>query len=109
VQGNSSSVAGSPGVVATQGCAGDVALSARAGGVRSVSGMADNSDEQHACAGCGKPGPLVRASKVLQLAELRSRESMLGEDAWFHRAHVPLGWRVLDFDPAQDEAVPPEV
>jgi hypothetical protein len=34
---------------------------------------------------------------------------MLGGEEWFHRQHVPLGWRVVDFDPETDEFAPPEV
>jgi len=44
---------------------------------------------------------------VLYAAELENSESMLGREALFHRGHVPLGWRVLDFDPERDETAPP--
>lgn len=61
------------------------------------------------CAGCGQPGTLVRARRLLQAAELENSETMLGRDAWFHRPHVPLGWRVIDFDQDETEGLPPDV
>jgi hypothetical protein len=65
--------------------------------------------EDLVCADCGRPGSLVRARRLLQAAELDNSESMLGRDAWFHRPHVPLGWRVVDFDPDETEGLPPDV
>ena len=67
----------------------------------------DAADEGLVCAGCGRPDALVRARRVLATAELEDTDSMLGREAWFHRAHVPLGWRALDVDPANDETLPP--
>lgn len=61
------------------------------------------------CADCGEPGSLVRARRLLHAAELENSESMLGRDALFHRAHVPLGWRVVEFDPASEPGLPPDV
>jgi hypothetical protein len=64
--------------------------------------------EPEVCSECGDPGPLVRARRVLHAADLENTDSMFGREAWFHRSHVPLGWRVLDFDPDRDKALPPE-
>lgn len=61
------------------------------------------------CAGCGRPGDLVRARRLLQTVELAGSDSMLGREATFHRPHVPLGWRVVDFDPDVVEGLPPDV
>ena len=66
-------------------------------------------DEGAVCASCGKPGTLVRARRLLHAADLENSESMLGADAWFHRPHVPLGWRVVDVDPDATEGLPPDV
>jgi hypothetical protein len=61
------------------------------------------------CGSCGQPGSLVRARRLLQTVELADNASMLGRDARFHRSHVPLGWRVVDFDPDVEEGLPPDV
>ena len=61
------------------------------------------------CSSCGGPGELVRARRLLNAADLENSESMLGRDAHFHRAHVPLGWRVVDFDQDRVEGLPPDV
>lgn len=61
------------------------------------------------CADCDNPGTLVRARRLLQAADLENSESMLGRDAWFHRPHVPLGWRVVDFDQDESVGLPPDV
>ena len=68
---------------------------------------ADGTDSDLVCAGCGRPKGLVRARRVLATAELENSDSMLGREAWFHRTHVPLGWRALDVDPTTDETLPP--
>ena len=68
---------------------------------------ADGPEVDPVCAECGRPGTLVRARRLLQAVELENSESMLGREAFFHRPHVPLGWRVLDFDPDRDETAPP--
>jgi hypothetical protein len=61
------------------------------------------------CADCGEPGSLVRARRLLHAAELENSESMLGQDALFHRPHVPLGWRVVEFDQDDGAGLPPDV
>jgi hypothetical protein len=61
------------------------------------------------CAGCGRPGDLVRARRLLHVVELADSDSMLGREAEFHRPHVPLGWRVVDFDQDAVEGLPPDV
>jgi hypothetical protein len=71
--------------------------------------MSAGDPEPQVCFDCGKPGRLVRARRVLPAAELENSETMLGGEEWFHRQHVPLGWRVVDFDPETDEFAPPEV
>ena len=68
---------------------------------------ADEADNGLVCAGCGQPNGLVRARRVLGMAELEHSDSMLGREAWFHRTHVPLGWRAMDVDPTTDETLPP--
>jgi hypothetical protein len=71
---------------------------------------AEQSDTGDAvCGSCGQPGALVRARRLLNAAELKDSESMLGQDEAFHRAHVPLGWRVVDFDQDQVEGLPPDI
>jgi hypothetical protein len=70
----------------------------------------DNADIDDAvCSSCGEAGDLVRARRLLNAADLENSESMLGRDAHFHRPHVPLGWRVVDFDPDHDQGLPPDV
>ena len=64
-------------------------------------------DDDLVCAGCGRPDALVRARRVLTTADLEDTDSMLGREAWFHRSHVPLGWRALDVDPNTDQTLPP--
>lgn len=66
-------------------------------------------DASDVCSACGEGGTLVRARRLLHAADLENSESMLGTDAWFHRPHVPLGWRVVDFDPAENDGLPPDV
>ena len=61
------------------------------------------------CGSCGRPGPLVRARRLLHAAELENSESMLGQDEMFHRAHVPLGWRVVDFDQDEIQGLPTDI
>jgi hypothetical protein len=67
----------------------------------------ESADGDLVCSGCGRPEALVRARRVLGAAELEDSDSMLGREAWFHRSHVPLGWRALDVDPTTDETLPP--
>jgi hypothetical protein len=70
----------------------------------------DISDTDDAtCDSCGEVGELVRARRLLNAAELENSESMLGGDARFHRSHVPLGWRVIDFDQDRVHGLPPDV
>jgi hypothetical protein len=45
----------------------------------------------------------------LNAADLENSESMLGGDAHFHRPHVPLGWRVVDFDQDRVRGLPPDI
>jgi hypothetical protein len=61
------------------------------------------------CDSCGGAGELVRARRLLNAADLENSESMLGRDAQFHRPHVPLGWRVVDFDQDRVQGLPPDV
>ncbi len=47
------------------------------------------------CAECGGDGgQLVRARLVVRLVEDREHES--GYEAWFHRGHLPAGYRVVE-------------
>lgn len=71
--------------------------------------MHSTGDPDAVCSDCGTPGDLVRARRLLHAADLENSASMLGREATFHRPHVPLGWRVLDFDPDALEGLPPDV
>jgi hypothetical protein len=49
------------------------------------------------CAECGGHGQLVRGRLVVRLVEDSEHES--GYEAWFHRGHVPAGYRIVERTP----------
>jgi hypothetical protein len=56
---------------------------------------------QHICAACGHHGDLVRAGLVL--VEVGAGGPRPGEQDWFHRRHLPPGWRVGAVPPMMRE------
>jgi hypothetical protein len=56
------------------------------------------------CAECGGHGQLVRGRLVVRLVEDSEHES--GYEAWFHRGHVPAGYRIVDRDPGSSSESP---
>ena len=57
-------------------------------------------DERGAAAAAARPAELVRARRLLQGGGTGEQRVDAGRGTLrFHRPHVPLGWRVVDFDP----------
>jgi hypothetical protein len=52
--------------------------------------VVESSDQT--CEACGRGGDLVLAGLVM--ARVGAAGPRPGQQAWFHRQHLPLGWRV---------------